>query len=311
MMNLPPKHIKTVSEYHKTMGLPNPAHPLISVISFDEHREDYRPHSSSFVFDFYCIAVKRNFRGKIKYGQQDYDFDEGIMTFMAPGQVLKIELKQEDLHHHSGWLLLFHPDFLWKTPLAQHIRHYEYFDYSVHEALFLSDKEESTIVDTLKNIQQEYHSSIDNLTQNIIIAQLELLLNYAQRFYQRQFITRKITNTKLLERLDELLNAYLQSDDLIERGLPTVKTLSDDLHVSPNYLSALLKNLTGKTTQVHIQDKIIDRAKHQLSTTELSVSEIAYNLGFSHPQSFSKLFKLKTSTTPQVFRSSFRQDDGN
>lgn len=300
-----PIHIKTISEYHQAMGLPRPEHPLISIISFDLHREKYYHESSSWVFDFYTIALKRNFKGKIKYGQQEYDFDEGIMTFMSPGQVLRIEIKDGELNNHSGWLLLFHPDFLWNTHLAQQIKQYEYFDYSVHEALFLSEKEEKIIADTLIHMQQEYHGHIDKFTQTIIVAQLEVLLNYAERFFQRQFITRKITNTQLLTRMEDLLNGYLNTEELITKGLPTVKFLSDGLNVSPNYLSALLKNLIGKSTQQYIQDKLIEKAKQQLTTTALSVSEIAYNLGFGYPQSFSKLFKMKTNMSPLEFRETF------
>jgi AraC family transcriptional regulator, transcriptional activator of pobA len=301
-----PQHIRSISEYHQVMGLPKPEHPLISVISFDLHRKKHYKESSSWIFDFYTIALKRNFTGKIKYGQQEYDFDEGIMTFMSPGQVLRIELNEEDLNNHSGWLLLFHPDFLWSTHLAQQIRQYEFFDYSVHEALFLSEREELIIADTLELIQQEYqHGHVDHFTQKIIVAQLEVLLSYAERFYQRQFITRKITHTQLLTRLEDILSAYLDSDELISKGLPTVKLLAEQLNVSPNYLSALMKTLTGQSTQQHIQDKLIEKAKEQLSTTALSVSEIAYNLGFGHPQSFSKLFKIKTSMSPLEFRATF------
>lgn len=305
MANMQPVHIKSINEYHQIMGLPKPEHPLISIISFDLHNKRFYHESSNWVFDFYTIALKRNFKGKIKYGQQEYDFDEGIMTFMSPGQVLRIELKEGELHDHSGFLLLFHPDFLWNTHLAQQIKQYEYFDYSVHEALFLSEKEELTMIDILKNIEQEYHGHIDKFTQNIIVAQLEVLLNYSDRFFQRQFVTRKITNTQLLTKMEDYLTKFFNNDELMSQGLPTVKTIADHLNISPNYLSALLKNLTGKSTQQHIQDKVIEKAKQQLATTEMSVSEIAYNLGFGHPQSFNKLFKIKTNMSPLEFRASF------
>jgi AraC-like DNA-binding protein len=202
-------------------------------------------------------------------------------------------------------MLLVHPDFLWNTPLAKTIRQYEYFDYSVHEALFLSEKEEGTIINIIQNIRQEYHSNIDKFSQDIIIAQLELLLTYAERFYQRQFITRKITNHKILDRLEEVLTAWFNGDDLIRKGLPTVQYIAETLHVSPNYLSGLLKVLTGQSTQQLIHGKLIEKAKEKLSTTDLSVSEIAYELGFEHPQSFSKLFKNKVKVTPLEFRQSF------
>lgn len=259
----------------------------------------------SLVFDFYSIALKRNFNAKIKYGQQEYDFDEGILFFISPGQVFRIEHNKDDAMNQSGWMLLIHPDFLWNTPLARTITQYEYFDYSVHEALFLSEKEETTIAGIMQSIQQEYHSTIDKFSQDLIIAQLELLLKYADRFYQRQFITRKITNHTILNRVEDILTAYFNGDALEQKGLPTVQSIASTLHVSPGYLSGLLKLLTGQSTQQHIHGKLIEKAKEKLSTTGLSVSEIAYELGFEHPQSFSKLFKTKTQLSPLEFRQSF------
>ena len=242
---------------------------------------------------------------KFKYGQQQYDFDEGTMFFMAPNQVFGIEVEKDKGLKRSGWMLLVHPDFLWHTPLAKTIKQYEYFDYSVNEALFLSEKEETTIIGIIQNIQQEYRSNIDKFSQDIIIAQLEVLLNYSDRFYHRQFITRKITNHTILNRLEDILTEYFNSDDLVKKGLPTVQYIAEALNVSPNYLSGLLKVLTGQSTQQHIHDKLIEKAKEKLSTTGLSVSEIAYELGFEHPQSFSKLFKTKTKLSPLEFRQSF------
>jgi AraC family transcriptional activator of pobA len=202
-------------------------------------------------------------------------------------------------------MLMVHPDFLWNTPLAKSIKKYAYFDYSVYEALFLSEKEEGIINGIIQNIQQEYHSNIDKFSQDIIIAQLEVLLNYADRFYHRQFITRKIYNHNTLNHLEELLAAWFGSDALAKEGLPTVQYIADSLNVSPGYLSGMLKSLTGQSTQQHIHDYLIERAKEKLSTTTLSVSEIAYALGFEHPQSFSKLFKTKTSQSPLEFRQAF------
>jgi AraC-like DNA-binding protein len=287
------------------MGLPKPEHPLISLIRMDAVKRVPDNDSISLVFDFYSISLKRNFNAKIKYGQQEYDFDEGVMFFMSPGQVFGIEVEKGKALKRSGWLLLVHPDFLWNTALAKKIKQYEYFSYSVHEALYLSEKEEATIISILKNIEQEYHSNIDKFSQDVIIAQMELLLTYGERFYQRQFITRKITNHKILDTLEELLTGYFNSDALAEKGLPTVQYIADALHVSPNYLSGLLKTLTGQSTQQHIHDKLIEKAKEKLSTTTLSVSEIAYELGFEHSQSFSKLFKSKINLSPLEFRQSF------
>jgi len=300
-----PYRIKTISEFHRLRGLPKPEHPLISLIDYGSIKHSSENNPTSWIFDFYSISLKRDFGAKIKYGQQEYDFDEGVMFFISPGQVFRIEVEEDASLKKSGWILLIHPDFLWNTPLAKTIKQYEYFDYSVNEALFLSEKEEATITSIIQNIQQEYHANIDKFSQDIIIAQIELLLTYSERFYQRQFITRKITNHAILDRLEDLLTNYFNSDDLVEKGLPTVQYIAEALGVSPNYLSGLLKVLTGQSTQQRIHDKLIEKAKEKLSTTDLSVTEFAYELGFRHPQSFSKLFKAKTNLSPSEFRFSF------
>ena len=305
MANKQPYKIKTITEFHRLRGLPTPEHPLISVVDYGAVKHSPEYNLVSWVFDFYSISLKRNFHAKLKYGQQAYDFDEGIMYFLAPGQVLRVEVEPNATSGHSGWILLVHPDFLWNTPLAKTIKQYEYFDYSVNEALFLSEKEEATLNGIIHNIQQEYHANIDQFSQDIIIAQLELLLTYSERFYHRQFLTRKITNHQILDRLEVILTDYFNGDDLIEKGLPTVQYIAEALSVSPNYLSGLLKVLTGQSTQQHTHDKLIEKAKEKLSTTDLSVSEIAYDLGFQHSQSFSKLFKSKTDLSPLEFRRSF------
>ena len=305
MKDTQPYHIKTISEFHNLRKQPGPAHPLVSVLRFEDMRVLSGDHPASWVLDFYAIALKRNFDAKLKYGQQAYDFDEGIMTFMAPGQKIGIEVSPDQQLEHSGWLLIFHPDFLLQTSLAKTIKQHEFFDYSVNEALFLSEKEEQIITDIMLNIRREYHSHIDSFTQNIIVGQLEVLLNYSDRFYQRQFITRKASSHDILTRLEDLLNERFESEALSKKGLPTVPEIAAALHVSPNYLSGLLKIQTGKSTQHHLHDVIISKAKEKLSGTSKSVSEIAYELGFDYPQSFSKLFKSYTSLSPVEFRQSF------
>lgn len=300
-----PYRVKTISEFHQLRDLPRPEHPLISVVDVSKVKHSPGDQFTSVVFDFYSIALKRNFSAKMRYGQQQYDFDEGIMFFMAPGQVFGIEFSPNQELKQSGWMLLIHPDFLWNTPLAKKIKQYEFFDYAVNEALFLSDKEEAIINAIIQNVRQEYHANIDKFSQDIIIAQLELMLTYAERFYHRQFITRKITNHQLLARLEDLLNAYFDGDEIVQKGLPGVTYVAEKLNVSPGYLGGLLKVLTGLNTQQHIHQKLIGKAKEKLSTTSLTVSEIAYELGFEHPQSFSKLFKSKTSLSPLEFRQSF------
>ena len=212
---------------------------------------------------------------------------------------------ENNVVEHTGYLLIFHPDFLWQHPLAKKIKQYDFFGYNLSEALHLSDKEETMLTSILQNIEQEYNSNIDNFSQDVIIAQIELFLTYSERFYQRQFITRKINNHSILIRLENILTAYFKSDDIAAKGLPSVQYISEALNISPNYLSRLLKTLTGQSTQQFIHDKLIDFAKEKLSTSELSISEIAYELGFEHPQSFSKLFKSKTKMTPLEFKQSF------
>ncbi|SEM42694.1 Helix-turn-helix domain-containing protein [Chryseobacterium taichungense] len=301
MGNTTPFRIRSISEIHRLMGLPKPHHPLISIIDLKGLRNDRG--IEAVIFDLYVISMKRGCDG-LHYGQQKYDFDEGLMAFLSPGQILKGE-ENGVPPALEGWMLFIHPDFLWNTSLTKKIKKYEYFGYATHEALFLSDREEQVINDLVKNIKEEYHSNIDKFSQDIIISNLETMLNYAERFYERQFITRKITNHSILNRLEEELVNYFNDDDLLSKGLPTVRHMADKLNMSSKYLSSLLKQLTGQTAQQMIHEKLIDKAKEKLSTTELSVSEIAYQLGFEHSQSFNKLFKLKTNQSPLEFRQSF------
>lgn len=299
-----PIRIKTISQFHTLRGLPKPKHPLISVINFEDMAPVLESGKQSLMFDFYMISVKRDMNHKYRYGQQDYDFDEGVMFCMAPYQILSV-IREEHGKNPSGWMMMIHPDFLWNTPMASAIKKYEFFDYSVNEALFLSEDEELKIQQITKNIKQEYQTNIDKFSQNIIISHLETLLNYSERFYQRQFITRRKAHHQFLEKLEILLNNYFERDDFKTKGLPSVQYLSDEFNMSPHYMRSLLKTLTGQTTQQHIHEKIIEIAKEKLSTTALSVSEIAYELGFEHSQSFSKLFKAKTDASPLEFRKSF------
>jgi len=298
-------HIKTISQYHRLLGLAKPEHPLISLSRFEDIQYNSALISQAVIHNFYSIALKKTFHATLKYGQQEVDFDEGVLLLMAPRQVFAIEGPQEPVENHQGWLLLVHPDLVWNTQLAKKIRHYEFFDYKANEALHLSANEEKLIVGIMQSIEQEYRNRVDEFSQDVLIAQLELLLTYAQRFYQRQFLTRKVSSHQLLDRLEDLLNAYFKDDKRPSESVPTVTYLADALHVSPNYLSRLLKTLTGQSTKQFILDKVIDLAKEKLSTSDLTVNEIAYALGFTHPQSFNKLFKTKTTLTPLEFRQSF------
>ncbi|WP_288447512.1 helix-turn-helix transcriptional regulator [uncultured Chryseobacterium sp.] len=296
------QRIKTISDYHKLMGLPGPQHPLISLVNFKNFPSANRDQPLHIFYDFYAISVKRDFDLKMKYGHSAYDFEEGVMFFIATGQLFSIEANATSHIKHAGWTLLIHPDFLWNTPLAKGIRKYEFFDYKVNESLFISEKEESVIISILENIDHEYNTHIDTFSQQIIISQIETLLSYSERFYQRQFITRKKANQQILGRLEEILEFYFEDE---VKSLPSVQFVAEQLHLSSSYLNNMLKTITGLSTQQHIHEKLIEKAKVKLSTTELSISEIAYELGFEHPQSFSKLFKSKTSQTPLQFRAGF------
>jgi AraC-like DNA-binding protein len=289
------------------VGLPSPAHPLISVIRMEDVNMPIAEIPFRVIYDFYTISLKKASPARYKYGQQTGDFDEGVLFFMSPGQVFGIDLPIDlkEVRQPEGWMILIHPDFLWNTPLAKNIKKYDFFNYSVNEALYLSDKEEAMLTAITDQIEREYNTNIDAFSQQVIIAQLELLLTYSERFYQRQFITRKASGHELLTRLEDFLSAYFNSGALASKGLPSVTLIAETLNISPGYLSSLLKSLTGQSTQQHLHDKLIELAKEKLSTTNLSISEIAYELGFEHLQSFSKLFKTKTSFSPLEFRHSF------
>ncbi|TYP94161.1 AraC family transcriptional regulator [Sphingobacterium allocomposti] len=295
----------SIAEFHAFCGLPAAEHPQISLIDYSKVRYPVNDSELKWIQNFYSIGLKRNVNAKFNYGQQEYDFDSGLLTFISPLQFLKLEVNRDAVVEPSGWLLLIHPDFLWNTALAKKIKSYDFFGYSVREALFLSEKEERVIVDILQNIEKEYQSNMDKFSQELIVTQLEMLLIYAGRFYERQFLTRKKTSFELLERFEKLLADYYETGKQMEYGIPTVSYIAAQLHISPNYLGSLLRIHTQQTTQQHIQNKLIDYAKERLMTTDRSVSEIAYELGFEHAQSFSKLFKLKTNQSPSEFRAYF------
>ncbi|WP_316830490.1 helix-turn-helix transcriptional regulator [Pedobacter aquatilis] len=294
--------IKSVSQFHKLLSLPEPLHPLVSVINLEGCIFLEDEIWKGFVNRFYCVALKREATGKIKYGQQHYDYDKGVLSFTAPNQVQYLDLQHVECG--SGYLLSFHPDFLLKHPLASNIGSYGFFSYAVNEALHLSAEEEADLIAILNKIDKEC-AHIDRHTQEIILSQIELLLNYSNRFYERQFITRKNNNHQLLAKFDSLVDEYFNEQQASEQGLLTVQHIAGLMNLSPNYLSDLLRIHTGQNTQQHIHERLIEKAKEQLSTTALSVSEIAYALGFEHAQSFSTLFKKKTNMSPGVFRQLF------
>jgi AraC family transcriptional activator of pobA len=299
-----PFKIQSISELHRLLGLPKPLHPLISLI--DNTGIKITPGSlpKSFVFDFYKISYKKTKNGKMGYGQGYYDFDEGGMVFTAPSQVIHIFEDTE----YDGMSLVFHPDFLTNASIGKSIKRFGFFSYDTNEALFLSEKEKTCIFNTLENIREELKSSIDDFSQDIILSHLEVLLNYSNRFYKRQFITRKVVNHDLLAKMEQVLNNYFDKEEALKDGLPTVEHLADKLNLSPRYLSDMLRSLTGQNAQQHIHEKLIEKAKEYLSVTSLSIAEIAYELGFERPQSFNKLFKKKTNLTPMEFKQSFQSN---
>jgi AraC family transcriptional regulator, transcriptional activator of pobA len=296
-----PHIINSISELHRIFSLPKPEHPLISVIDLAQTHSIASEIADSIVFNFYSVWLEKDANTKLKYGQQYFDFEEGSMIFIAPGQVLSTYSHE---HSPSGWGLVFHPDFIQGYPLTKAIKGYGYFSYAVNEGLHLSGKEETIITNLMKTIRVEYRSVIDNFSQDLIVSQIETLLNYCNRFYHRQFLTRKNAGNDLLSKVDELLSDFF-SRKKKEEGLPAVRELAANLNVSPNYLSDMLRSQTGRNAQQHIHDKLIEKAKELISTTSLSVSEIAFQLGFEHPQSFHKLFKNKTKLSPLEFRQSF------
>ena len=294
--------INSLSRLHKVLDLPAPMHPLVSLINNADGSIPLGKLPNPHILNFYKISYKMNFQGKFKYGQHYYDFDEGGMFFVSPNQITGGHAPLSD---QSGYTLLFHPDFLLGYGLAKKIKEYGFFSYSIHEALHLSESEKVTIISVFKSIEEELKGRIDNFSQDVVISQIELLLNYANRFYSRQFITRKAVSSDLLQSVEEILHAYLQSEAPLKQGLPTVQYLASQLNVSASYLSDMLRSLTGQNAQQHIHNHLIEKAKERLSTSPASISEIAYELGFEHPQSFSKLFKLKTSVSPLDFRRTF------
>ncbi len=297
-MVTPPHKFNSLSEVHAAFGLPKPLHPLISLIDGINNKVEVMFNHESVITSFYKITYTEKLSGKVKYGQGYYDFDEGGLLFAAPNQLMG---GSEHNGPYSGYSLFIHPDFLLGYPLAKKIKQFGFFSYAANEALHLSDAEKNTILTTLKGIETELNLPIDDFSQEVLITQIELLLNYSNRYYKRQFNTRKAVNTDLLQKLEDILNTFIDS----EQGIPTVQYLAQQLNISSSYLSDMLRVLTGQNAQQHIHEKLIEKAKEQLTLTNLSVAEIAYKLGFEHSQSFSRLFKTKTNMSPLEFRASY------
>jgi len=292
----------SISESHHAFGLPAPQHPLVSLVHFSEDNPFNTAMAPIYdVLSFYKITFITKNSGRLKYGQDYYDYNEGSLLFLAPNQLVgSTEYNSETF----CYLLLIHPDFLLGHPLAKKIKQYGYFSYSSNEALHVSERERQAILSVCQIMQQELDSRVDEFSQEVVIAQIELLLSYVNRFYKRQFITRKSANSDILQKTEAIIDSYLNGQESLQLGVLSVHYLSERLLISPGYLSDLLRSLIGKNAQQYIHEKLIEKAKERLAATELTISEIAYGLGFEHPQSFSKLFKNKTSFSPLEFRQS-------
>jgi AraC family transcriptional activator of pobA len=291
--------IKSIMRLHELMAIGKPKHPLIGLRRFEDTPQQETHERIKLISDFYQVTLKRQCPCKLQYGQSRYDFNEGVMSFFSPKQVSIIE--PGTLFPPSGWLLSIHPDFLNHYPLAKKIKDYGFFDYAMNEALIMSDEEEKVIVAIFENIEREYQLPIDNFSQDVLVTNVELLLTHCNRFYTRQFISRKPTNQSLLIKVEKILKDYFDEGSC-NNTLPSAAFIASQLNISPKYLSDCLKQLTGQSIQQHIHDKLIQKAKEQLGNTEFTVAEIAYQLGFEYPQSFNKLFKSKTNISPLAYR---------
>lgn len=293
-------HLKNIAEINQFVQCET-KHPLVAVIDFSQV-DDYLEEGTRISSDFYSIMFKNYCSNQLKYGRQAIDFQDGNLICIAPKQVLSMDTEIEQRDDKMGWGLFFHPDLLFGTALAQKIKEYSFFSYDVTEALHLSEKEKQILADCVDKIKNELEENIDKHSQSLLVSNIELLLNYCNRYYERQFITRKSSNSSVLTSVEQHLKTYFQSQKHKVIGLPTVKFLADEVHLSPSYLSDLLKRETGLNAQDHIHYYLIEEAKLNLLNSSQSVSEIAYSLGFEYPQYFSKLFKLKTGKTPNEFR---------
>ncbi|QKG80710.1 helix-turn-helix domain-containing protein [Tenuifilum thalassicum] len=300
------KHFKTLSAYLDYLGLPRPEHPMLSVIVFDGDKAIPCPRESSppITNDCYTISFKKYVEGDLNYGRTKYDFTNGALIFMAPRQVL--QWNSSIVFEPKGFSILFHEDFLKGTILEKQIKKYGFFSYSTKEALHLSPKEEKQIESIVKNIEIEYQNTQDDFSKDIIIAHLDTLLKYANRFYQRQFINRKELTNSLLEQFNQYLDDYFESGQFQEKGIPSIEQIAEKLKVSQRYLSDALKKETGKTAHEHLQLYLINEAKNMLLQPEKSVAEVAYDLGFEYPQYFSRLFKKKEGISPTQYREKYK-----
>ena len=299
-VKIKPAVYKSISAYMRDMGMPKPLHPLVALVKYDNDQISRANAGRSFAVDFFKASFKEDFSGQVKYGQGHYDFEEGGLAFLAPNQL--ITMSTEESCYEDGYNLYFHADLIRNYQLGKNIHEYGFFAYGVNEALLVSDKEKKILKALFENIASELENNTDAFSQDVLVSQIELLLNYSNRFYNRQFLTRKAVHHDLISRMDSYLENHFAKQ---AGGIPTVLELAEHLAVSSRYLSDMLKSLTGHTAQQYIHDKLIEAAKTALSLTTLTVAEVAYQLGFEHPQSFNKIFKQHTHLSPNAFRKSF------
>jgi AraC-like DNA-binding protein len=290
---------KSISELMRGMGMPKPLHPLVAVVDYDISKISRENAGRSFLIDFYKVAFKKEFRGQVKYGQGYYDFEEGGLAFLAPNQLVTLS-GEEGIY--DGYTLYFHADLIRNYQLGKNIDQYGFFGYGVNEALFISDKEKAVIAGLFESMIAEIDNNIDAFSQDVLVSLIELLLNHSNRFYNRQFLTRKALHNDVISSMDQYLKSRFTTDS---DGIPTVQEVATYLNMSSRYLNDMLKSLTGQTAQQHIHASLIEKAKVMLVTTDTNISQIAYQLGFEHPQSFNKLFKSKTELSPNAYRQSF------
>lgn len=289
--------LDNIAKYNAMRGVET-LHPLVTVIDLSKAKA---MAAKTFNFGMYAVFLKELNCGELKYGRNHYDYQEGTLVFIAPGQVMGIQPNVKTFEP-KGWALLFHPQLIEGTPLGKHIQDYSFFSYDVNEALHLSEKERQIVLDCFGKIQYELEQSIDKHSKKLIASNIELFLNYCTRFYDRQFITRDNAHVGILERFENLLNNYFSSENPVTIGLPSVAYCAGELNLSSNYFGDLIKKETGKSAQEYIQSKIIDVAKERIFDHNQSVSEIAYDLGFKYPQHFTRLFKQRVGVTPNEFR---------
>ena len=293
-------HSKSINDLLSGMGLEKPTHPLITIIDTEKLSYGEKTVGMRFSSDLYCIALKDSSCG-IDYGRNQYDFDEGVLMFTAPEQIITIN-KPQEINHVKGWMLYFHPDLIRKTALGEKLDFYNFFNYEVYEALHLSQQEQNTLTQIVELIKSEIKERIDNHSQQVLVSNIELLLNYSVRFYERQFNTRSASNLDIVSKVEVLLKDYYKNNELIDKGPPTIHYLADKCNLSPSYLSDLLAKETGRSAKDHINDFLVEKAKTLLLSSTDSISGIAYTLGFNYPHYFGRLFKQKTGKTPQEYR---------